>query len=161
MHFGETWFPSKGDSKIVGRVGETRAVDRAASEKAGKTVWKSVPCLLSKVPGSIDESSQVIKPHNQKELTDRFPGCWDWYLKMKEQSVDAKAPPSPFLPEGASTAGTPLHEADFIPRDKIAWLSSLGFSTVEQIASMDDVTVQNIRGASKWRKQAQEFLKRT
>jgi hypothetical protein len=48
-----------------------------------------------------------------------------------------------------------------MPREKLAWLAELGFSTVEQIANMSDTTVQNLKGAAKWRKQAQEFLKRT
>jgi hypothetical protein len=158
MHFGETWFPSKEDSSIVGRVSEAKTVDKPKSDIEGKTVWKMVPVLLSKVPGSQDVSSQAIKPHNKDQLCGRFPGSWEWY--EKEKSMVAAPVASPFVPAGAAS-GTPLHDADFMPREKLAWLAELGFSTVEQIANMSDTTVQNLKGAAKWRKQAQEFLKRT
>jgi hypothetical protein len=155
----EVWFPSVEDSRIVGRITEARTCDPVASEKAGKTMWKMVPVLESKIPGSLDVSAQAIKPHNRDQLCARFPGSWEYYEKSKE--MVASAPASPFVPEGPAVSGTPLHTADFIPREKLAWLSELGFSTIEQIAEMSDMTVQNLRGASKWRKQAQEFLKRT
>lgn len=155
----EVWFPSVEDSRIVGRVTEARTCDQVASEKAGKTVWKMVPVLESKIPGSIDVSAQAIKPHNRDQLCGRFPGSWEYFEKSKSEA--GSAPASPFVSGGPSVTGTPLHEADFIPREKLAWLSTLGFLTVEQIAEMSDTTVQNLRGASKWRKQAQEFLKRT
>jgi ribosomal protein S14 len=74
MHFGETWFPSKEDSSIVGRVSEAKTVDKPKSDIEGKTVWKMVPVLLSKVPGSQDVSSQAIKPHNKDQLCGRFHG---------------------------------------------------------------------------------------
>jgi hypothetical protein len=155
----EVWFPSVEDSRIVGRVTEARTCDHVASEKEGKTVWKMVPVLESKIPGSLDVSAQAIKPHNRDQLCGRFPGSWEFYTKAKAEHQPG--PASPFVPEGIATSGTPLHVADFLPREKLAWLSELGFSTIEQIAEMSDMTVQNLKGASKWRKQAQEFLKRT
>jgi len=161
MHFhGETWFPSKEDSTIVGRVTEAPTVDLPESEKAGKTVWKMVPVLHSKVPGSHDISSQAIKPHNREQLCGRFPGSWEHYEAAKKAQEAAPAVANPFVP-ATSAGGTPLVQADFIPRDKLAWLAELGFSTIEQIAAMSDTTVQNLRGASAWRKKATEFLKRT
>jgi hypothetical protein len=161
MFHGETWFQSREDSRIVGRVSEARTVDILESEKQKKTVWKMVPVLLSKVPGSSDESSQAIKPFNRDELCGRFPGSWEHYEALKAAQAEVPITAHPYVPSGATTSGTPLHAADFIPRASLAWLSALGFSTIEQIAEMTDVVAQGLRGGSKLRKQAQEFLKRT
>lgn len=150
----EMWFPSKEEGGVVGRIAEARAPDVKASDAAGKTIWKMVPVLLSKIPGQHDIASQAVKPHNKAELCARFPGAWERY--EAEKNMTAQQPAFP-----VTLDGTPLDKADFLPREKLAWLVTLGFSTVEQIADMSDATTQNIKGASKWRKQAQEFLKRT
>lgn len=154
MNFGERWFPAADGGNVVGRFSESPKVDVKASQEKGKNVYIQVPVLLSKFPGSVDVASQQVKPSNEKELTDRFPEAWKYYLASKEAPADGDIP--------AVTSGTPLHMAEFIPRDKIAWLQTIGFSTVEQLAEMSDTTVGNLaRGASTWRKKAQEFVKRT
>jgi hypothetical protein len=153
----DKWFPNREDPRIVGRVAETRTCDRPASEAKGTTVWKMVPVMEAKIPGSIDVATQPIKPHNQKEICDRFPGAWEFYQEQKSGT----APPKPLLDPAAPVIGTPLDKADFLPREKIALLITLGFSTIEQLAEMDDMRVQNLKGSSRWRKQAIEFLKRT
>lgn len=160
MSFGEMWFPAKEDSTIVGRIGEANAPDMEKSKAAGKTVWKRVPVLLSKVPGSHDVSSQAIKPHNKDELCARFPGAWEYYEKEKGATID-DAVFAAFTKHGITFTGTPIDRADFLPRDKIAWLITLGFTSIEQLADMNDMTAQNLKGAVKWRNQAKEFLKRT
>jgi hypothetical protein len=158
----DIWFRSveKEHGGVVGRIADSDCYDRAASEKAGTTVYKKVPVLLSKIPGSHDVSSQAIKPHNKETLCKRFPGAWEAYEKEKaERERLAKANGQE---EPAVLTGTLLAEADFIPRGQLPRLHSMGFSTVEQLASMSDMVVQNMgRGALSWRKKAKEFLQRT
>lgn len=156
----EIWFPSKeAGANVVGQVSETKTIDIVESEKQKTSCWKMVPVLLSKIPGkSHDVSSQAIKPHNKAEICGRFPGAWEAYEARKAQHVTGSVIPAAAV---ASMSGTPIDKADFLPRDKISWLITLGFTTIEQIAAMDDNTVQNLRGAATWRKKAIEFLKRT
>ena len=155
MNFGERWFPASDGGNVVGRFDEAPKVDVKASEAADKNVYVQVPILLSKFPGSTDVACQQVKPFNKKELIARFPDAWAYYQSAKQApAVEGDIP--------AVTSGTPLHLAEFIPRDKVAWLQTIGFSTVEQLADMSDMTVSNLsRGASTWRKKAQEFAKRT
>ena len=155
MNFGERWFPASDGGNVVGRFSEAPKVDVKASEAAQKNVYVNVPILLSKFPGSVDVACQQVKPMNERDLVARFPDAWAYY-----QASKAAPPMENDIP--AVTSGTPLHLAEFIPRDKIAWLQTIGFSTVEQLAEMSDATVQNLsRGALGWRKKAQEFAKRT
>lgn len=153
----DRWFQSKEEGGVVGRIAEARSPDMKASELAGKTVWKMVPVLEAKIPGQHDISSQAIKPHNKEALCARFPGAWEFYESQKaEQGVD-----QPLVSPDTILKGTPLDKADFVPRSQAAFLVTLGFSTIEQIAEMSDGVAQNIKGGSMLRKKAIEFLKRT
>lgn len=158
----DQWFAAFEDGKkstlVVGRFIDGEVVDPLASEKAGKNVWKPVPILESKIVGSHDVSTQRVKDGkdgNKNELTNRFPGAWEHYVSQKD-IVDASSAP------GVSSSGTPIEELDFIPRQNVAWLRELGFSSAEQIRDMSDTVVQGLgRGALQWRKKAKEFLERT
>ena len=158
----DQWFSALEDGKkstlVVGRFIDGEVVDPIASEKLGKNVWKQVPILESKIVGSHEVSTQRVKDGrdgNKEELSNRFPGAWEHYLAQKD-GVDA-----PSSSVGASF-GTPIEELDFIPRQNMAWLRELGFSSAEQIRDMSDTVVQGLgRNALTWRKKAKEFLERT
>lgn len=151
------WFPASESTLVVGRFIDVEVVDVKASELAQKNIYKTVPALESKVTGSHDTSVQAVKPFNKKELTERFPGAWDYY---EEHRIVEEVPAA--VPVIAAKRGTPLAQAEFLPRDKLPWLEDMGFSTLEQIRDMSDSTVQNLgRGAMTWRKKAQEQLART
>lgn len=158
----DQWFAAFEDGRkstlVVGRFIDGEVVDPIASEKAGKNVWKLVPLLESKIVGSHDVSTQRVKDGkdgNKAELTNRFPGAWEHYMGQKES---AAAEPDPQV----SVSGTPIETLDFIPRQNVAWLRELGFSSAEQIRDMSDTVVQGLgRNALTWRKKAKEFLERT
>jgi hypothetical protein len=154
----DAWFPATGESaKVIGRFIDVEVTDSIASEKAKKTIYKRVAALESKIPGSNDTSVSRVKEFNKKELTDRFPGAWEHYESHREQQEDVSS-----VPIVRAVSGTPLHLADFIPRNAIPRLQELGFSSLEQIRDMSDTTTQNIgHGAKAWRKKAGEFLTRT
>ena len=153
----DAWFPGAGSwSKVVGRFVDVEVTDIKASEEARKTVFKRVPALEHKATGSHDNSFSRVKDFNQVELSERFPGAWDHYVACREQEDEDRVP----VIQGIS--GTPLHEATFIPKTAFPRLRDLGFMNLEQIAEMTDTAAQNIgHGAKSWRKNAQEFLKRT
>ena len=152
----DKWFPAIESTAVVGRFIDVEVVDVKASEAAQKNVYRRVPALQSRVAGSNDISAQAVKAFNKAELIARFPNAWEYYEAHREDDE-----PEDTVPVIRAAKGTPLHTADFLPRAKLAWLEAQGFSTVEQVRDMSDVTAQGIRGALQWRKKAGEFLKRT
>ena len=153
----DAWFLGAGSwSKVVGRFVDVEVTDIKASETARKTIYKRVPALEHKTPGSQDNSFSRVKDFNRDELIERFPGAWDHYTENREQEDQDE------VPVVHAVSGTPLHEADFIPKAAFPRLRDLGFSTLEQIAEMSDTTAQNLgHGSKAWRKKAQERLSRT
>lgn len=154
----DAWFPGAGPwSKVVGRFVDVEVTDIKASEAARKTLYKRVPALEHKTPGSQDNSFSRVKDFNRDDLIERFPGAWEHYLAHHEKEEDESE-----VPVIHAASGTPLHAAEFIPKTAFARLRDLGFSSLEQIADMSDTTAQNLgHGAKAWRKKAKEFLERT
>jgi hypothetical protein len=155
----DQWFKAAESTSVVGRFVYAETVDVKASQEARKNVYKKVPVLQSKVPGqSQDISVQPVKAFNEKELRERFPGAWEHFEACNAEDGDKED----VEPTVRAIKGTPLHLADFIPREKIRFLNEIGFSEIEQIRDMSDSVAQGLgRGAMKWRKQAAEFLART
>jgi len=148
----EVWFPALESQSVVGRVVELEKPHPAKSREAQKPINVVVPCMLHKVAGSADYSVTEIKPHTKTEICARFPGAWEYYEKQK-----AAQPAQPT--EIVQPEGTPISKADWIPREKLAWLAMQGFQTVEQLAGMSDAQIQNLgMGARTWAKKAKQFL---
>lgn len=149
----EHWFPAKESQQVVGKIEDAEKLHAKESREAGRPVYIMVPTLYSKVTSnSHDVSTQEIKPWNQKEITERFPGAWDHYQKSKANGEEAVAP---------VINGMPIDRADFIAREKLAWLKIQGFSTVEQLAACSDAQIQNLGpGARNWVKKAKQLLQK-
>lgn len=153
----DKWFQAVESHAVVGRFVDVEQVDVKASEAAQKNMYRMIPALQSKIAGSHDISVQAVKPFNKKDLIARFPGAWEHYEEFRAEPEVENA-----VPVVKATKGTPLHLADFLPREKQPLLHELGFSTIEQIAGMSDTIAQGLgRGAITWRKKAGEFLART
>ena len=156
----DQWFAAfengKKSTLVVGRFVDGEVVDPIASSESDKNVWKPVPILESKIVGSHDVSTQRVKEGrtgNKEELSNRFPGAWDYYMAQKGEPTETSV---------VSSTGTPIEELDFIPRQNLAWLRELGFSSAEQIRDMSDTVVQGLGTSAKtWRKKSAEFLART
>lgn len=152
----DIWLPSSEgkDSRIVGRF---RDIEDTYTDREGNKKTRVVTILEHKVPGSSDISSSIVKPFNKDELTRRFNTAWELYEKHKAASVNA--PPEVPLATQLQIKGMPIETVNFLGKDKIGYLKSQGFLTVEQLANMSDADCQNIGfGAKKWRKQAAEHL---
>jgi hypothetical protein len=152
--YDNKWFPAMDSQQVVGRVIEVEKEHAGKSREAGRSVKIMVPVMATKVlKDSADISIQEIKPHNQVSFTSRFPGAWEHYLKEKgDQPQEVVVAP---------VAGTPIDEASFIHRDKVLYLKHAGFSTIEQLAAMDDNQMQSLgRGAREWRKKAVQHLQK-
>lgn len=150
----DVWFPARESQSVVGRVVEVEKVHPALSREAKKAVYIMVPVMASKVAGSHDISTQELKPHNRDEICGRFPGAWEAYEKSKGGKVGE--------PEIAPVIdGMPIDKAEFISREKLAWLKLQGFSTVEQLAAISDAQMQALGpGARTWAKKAKQLLQK-
>lgn len=155
----ETWFPAAESRNVVGRFIDVESVDAAASREAHTEVLIRRPALQSKVIGSHDVAVQLVKPFNSDALRKRFPGAWDYYERTKSVAQPGE-PDVPVIEQ--IVQGTPLHKADFLPRDRIEWLMVQGVHTIEQVRDLSDAQVQNMgQGIGKWRRAAKAFLERT
>src|SRR3977135_1581672 len=79
----DKWFPAKDSTAVVGRFMDVESNDPIASKKANRAVKMYRPGLHAKVAGSQEVSTQVVKEFNRDELTERFPGAWAHYEKLK------------------------------------------------------------------------------
>ena len=152
----DIWFPSaeSRESRIVGRF---RDLEDRYTTKEGEKKVRVVTILEHKVPGSADISSSMVKPFNKEELVRRFPQAWLAYEQEKERAA-TQPPPVPTA-TSLGIKGTPIEELDFLGKDKVAYLKSIGFLTAEQLSGMSDTDCQNVGFASKsWRKKAAEHL---
>lgn len=148
----EVWFPALDSQSVVGRVVELEKPHPAKSREAQRPINVLVPVMLHKVAGSADYSVTELKPHTKGEICARFPGAWEYYEKQKASTPEQPA-------EIAVPAGTPIDKADWIPREKLAWLAMQGFQSVEQLAAMSDTQIQTLGpGARTWAKKAKQFL---
>lgn len=160
----EVWFPAAESKNVVGRFVDVESVDAAKTREAeakGEPVPVMIrrPALQSKIVGSHDVSVQLVKPFNASALRSRFVGAWEHYEA-------AKSRPAPVVEDvpliEQTIPGTPLHKADFLPKDRVAWLALQGVQTIEQLRDLSDGVVQNMgRDVAQWRKKADAFLKRT
>lgn len=160
----EMWVPAVDSKNVVGRFVDMPSVDVAKSREAGEEVLIHRPALQAKVVGSHDVSVQLVKPFNAKELQKRFPGSWEHY----EKHVKGKPEPADDVPViMPEVDGTPLSKIvsgpnAFLPKDRVPWLNVQGIHTVEQLAGLSDSICQNLgRDVTRWRKQSEQFLKRT
>ncbi len=150
----EIWFPAVESQSVVGRVVEIEKPHQAKSREAKKPVYIMVPAMEHKVAGSTDISHTEIKEHNRAELCARFPGAWEAYEKSKGGKVGKPT-------EVAAPDGMPIDRADFIAREKMAWLKLQGFSTVEQLAALNDSQLQSLGpGSRTWKKKAAQLLQK-
>lgn len=150
----EKWFPQKGSQSVVGRVVEIEKLHAAQSREAKRPVNILVPAMEMKVlKDSSDVSFKELKPHNKDQICADFPGAWEHYENLKGGNTSKTE-------EVAPINGMSIDRADYIPREKLAWLKIQGFSTVEQLAEMSDAQVQSLGpGARNWQKKAKALLK--
>ena len=152
------WFPAVESHNVVGRVVEHEKVHPAKSRERGEAVYVMVPVMEAKVlKDSSDVSTQEIKPQNEgefKKIIARFPGAWDAYIKSKGSALGE-------VQELAPIKGTPIDKAlAFLPKEKVGYLKTIGFTTLEQLAEMSDAQVVSMgTGARTWRKKAAQLLK--
>lgn len=115
--------------------------DAAASEQAGRPIFKAVDWIEIIVPGSRDRVSCPVRIEHQK----RFPEQWESYKRQEARTV---------------ADGTPITEWQGIPRTRAMELRALGFYTVEQLAEAPENQLAKAGGdARRLQEQAAAFIR--
>ena len=148
------WKKAIESQTVLGRFVEIEIDDPVLSRKHERKILRKTIILETKIAGkgatSAEISTQRVKPFNEDELRNRFPGAWESMMVREDNSIDK-------IIEGES--GTPIDGADWIPPTKRAALKETGVTTIEMLAAMSDATVHDWGpGARSWRKKAAEFL---
>jgi len=151
----ELWLPpNTKDPKVSGRF-EDHSYEH--TDQHGTRKWHTALVLYTKVPGSSDTSSKVVRnnPEGEKTKTE-YAAAWADYQKRKELAANAPAQEPLAVQHGLK--GTPIEEADFIGKDRLAFFQAMGFLTIEQVRDMSDTICQNMRSGVSLRKKAAQFL---
>lgn len=151
------WFQQVGSLRVVGRIVDTDKIHAARSREEKREVTILVPILISKVTAEQEVSTEELKPHNRDKIIAQYPGAWEDYLARKAAEAPATTPGSNELPP---KRGMPIEKAEFLKRETMLSLKTQGFTTVEQLAEIDDGQMNKLGpGARNWKKKAATLLK--
>lgn len=127
--------------------------DAKASKEAGRPIYRDAEMVEVLIPG--DRNFRPVFPAHElaEQPTHEKPRGVTWAEKYSEAYAEFKA--------GATRSlfGTPLEEAPFLTRARVAELKALHIETVEQLASMTDRHKSRLGpGATALVEQAQAYL---
>lgn len=128
------------NDRIVPRFFIESIRDDLASQREGRPIFHDQERVELMIPG--------VSQYNIKVdiVSDEHRNRWpDQYKKFKA-GIEISA------------AGTPLEQWSILGRSQVLELKAMNFATVEQIAQMDDQTMQRLMGGMKIRDLARAFL---
>lgn len=128
-----------GDEQLLVKFLYEAKEDQAASEEAGRPIFKDVEYVNIQVPGSRDF---IQRPVRQADI-DRFPRHYQMFKAREEQPT---------------IEGTLLSEWPGVTRSMVEELKFFNVHTVEQLANMADVHTQNFKGVVMLKQKAQAYL---
>lgn len=112
------------------------------SEEQGRPVFVDREFIQIMQPGNKD--SIIIRPASQMDK-DRFP---EHYRKFKARRAE----------DAEEVEGTLLSEWPQVTRSQVEEFKFFNIRTVEQLASVSDVNIQNMMGAAALKQKAQQWL---
>lgn len=153
----DIWLPpNTPNTKVVGMFAEE---EHEYTDRDGRKLKRTVTVLRHKIPGSHDVSCSLCKDDdNGAKVKAEWSKAWDLYQKNK--ALRAQMPPPTPVAVELGLKGTPIEEADFLGKDRLAYYKDMGFLLIEQIRDMSDADCNNVgHGAKANRKKAAEYLK--
>ncbi len=99
--------------------------DGAASKKEGRPVYREVAWVEIIIPGN---NRDIVDRPVTDDDKNRFPMQWANFQNQREEPLE----------------GTPIKEAPWLGRAQVAMLEHLNILTVENLAGIGDVEIQNL-----------------
>jgi hypothetical protein len=127
------------DASLAVKIYNHPVQDKAASEEAGRPIFKEMPFIRIQTPG--DNLCIPVRPIMEMDKQ-RFPEHWRKFLAREDQTV----------------IGTPLSEWGGVTRSQIEEMKFFNIYTVEQLAALADSNTQNMRGLQTLKQKAGTYL---
>ena len=112
----------------------------AASDEAGRPIFKDTPYVRIHVPG---DKTSIIDTAVEEEHKHRFAAQWEKFQKGMSQAPD----------------GTPVEQWPQLTLSQAMEFKALGIFTVEQVSTMSDAAAQRFMGGQELKRRAETFLK--
>jgi hypothetical protein len=127
------------DAQLAVKIFNHPVQDKAASEEAGRPIFKEMPFIRIQTPG--DTLSIPTRPIMEMDKR-RFPEHWRKFLAREDQTV----------------TGTLLAEWGGVTRSQIEEMKFFNIHTVEQLANLADSNTQNMRGLQTLKQKAATYI---
>lgn len=134
----DTW--SKDGKKCYAIFRHDTVKDAAASEKAGRPIFKPVVLIEKIIPG--DPLNKPVRPMRESDK-EEYPQEWARFEAKAEQQLP----------------GTPLGAVTWLTLTQVAEYRALNIHTVEQLAELPDSVASRIMGFNVIRDKARTFLR--
>ena len=134
--------PGMGQTQTRGLAAEFHMAaeqDMAASEKAGRPIFKEVERITIRIPG--DKENDVTR-----EV--RFSDKQTWAPQYAAFKAGVEQP----------VTGTPLDQLPFLTKSQALEFAAVGIKTAEQMVAMNDAVAQKFMGINSTRKRVKDFL---
>lgn len=130
---------SDADKRLMVQFNFHPHLDQAASNEAGRPIYKDKVYIMIIVPG--DKDSIVHRPANEMDFR-RFP---EQYQHFKNKDTEA-------------IVGTPLSLVPWLTSSQIKELDYFNIKTVEHLANVNDGLGTKFHGLQTLKKRAQDFM---
>ena len=131
--------PQPGDERLFVQFFDGVRKDKAASEEAGRPIFKTVPWVKILIPG---DRNSVVETYADETYIKRFPKQWAAYQAKESQAIQ----------------GTLLSDTPLVSRAQLAELEYFKIYTVEQLAEGNDNLATKIPVFHELKRKAQTFV---
>ena len=131
--------PQPGDERLFVQFYSGVQVDRGATEREGRPIYKTVPFVKILVPG---DRTAGIDTMATEEYKARFPKQWQAFQNGLTQTVE----------------GTPLTECAFLARGLVDELAYFKVYTLEHLSDVNDALASKVPGLQELKRKAKAIL---
>ena len=131
--------PQPGDERLFVQFFDGTRKDKAASEREGRPIFRTVPWVKILIPG---DRNSVVETYADDSYIKRFPKQWELYQSKESQQI----------------TGTLLSETPLVTRAQLAELEYFKVYTVEQLAEGNDNLATKIPIFHELKRKAQAFV---
>ncbi len=131
---------AEADRKLMVQFGYHPKLDREASTREGRPIYKDTVYVMIIVPG--DKESIIHRPAWEQDYA-RFPKQWALFKNKDQEQL----------------VGTPLKMVPWLSAAQVKELEYFNVRTVEHLAEVNENIVGRVHGMHGLKRQAQDFIK--